>query len=195
MVNSAVKKERIAHSIRGVPNFPKPGILFWDITTLLLDPIAFQDTLDLFIDRYRSQNIEGIAGEIRVRISRDFKSTALEARGFIFGAPLAAALKVPLILMRKPNKLPGDKISQSYDLEYGSDTIEMHSDAVKPGQRVIIVDDLIATGGTMKASIDLLQRAGATIVEAAVIIELPDLKGKDKLGTTPLFVLIQKEGL
>ncbi|KAI6689105.1 hypothetical protein NL676_025933 [Syzygium grande] len=170
---------KIASSIRVIPDFPKPGIMFQDITTLLLNTEAFKDTVDLCVERYREKNISVVAG--------------IEARGFIFGPPIALAIGAKFVPMRKPNKLPGEVISEEYSLEYGTDTMEMHVGAVQPGDRALIVDDLIATGGTLCAAIKLLERVGATVVECACIIELPELKGRDRLGDKPLFVLIKSD--
>ncbi|KAH6836121.1 adenine phosphoribosyl transferase 1, partial [Perilla frutescens var. hirtella] len=153
---------RIASTIRVIPDFPKPGILFQDITTLLLDPQAFKDTIDLFVERYKGQNISVIAG--------------IEARGFIFGPPIALAIGAKFVPMRKPKKLPGEVISEEYSLEYGTDKMEMHVGAVQAGERAVIVDDLIATGGTLNAAIRLLGRVGVTVVECACVIELKELK-------------------
>lgn len=169
--------ERISSAIRVIPDFPKPGILFQDITTLLLDTKAFKDTIDLFVERYRDQNITVVAG--------------VEARGFIFGPPIALAIGAKFVPMRKPNKLPGEVISEEYSLEYGTDKMEMHVGAVQAGDRALIVDDLIATGGTLGAAIKLLERVGVHVVECACVIELPDLKGREKLGGKSLFVLIK----
>ncbi|XP_047175781.1 adenine phosphoribosyltransferase 1-like isoform X2 [Vigna umbellata] len=169
--------ERISSAIRVIPDFPKPGILFQDITTLLLDPKAFKDTIDLFVERYRDQNINVVAG--------------VEARGFIFGPPIALAIGAKFVPMRKPNKLPGEVISEEYSLEYGKDKMEMHVGAVQPGERALVIDDLIATGGTLDAAIKLLERVGVHIVECACLIELPELKGRDRLGNKPLFVLVK----
>ncbi|KAI3460158.1 hypothetical protein Pfo_016821 [Paulownia fortunei] len=167
---------RISSSIRVIPDFPKPGIMFQDITTLLLDPKAFKDTIDLFVERYKGQNINVVAG--------------VEARGFIFGPPIALAIGAKFVPMRKPKKLPGEVISEEYSLEYGTDKMEMHVGAVQPGERAVVVDDLIATGGTLSAAIRLLERVGVHVVECACVIELPELKGRDKLGDKPLFVLV-----
>ncbi|XP_047950015.1 adenine phosphoribosyltransferase 1-like isoform X2 [Salvia hispanica] len=164
---------RIASTIRVIPDFPKPGILFQDITTLLLDPKAFKDTIDLFVERYKDKNINVIAG--------------IEARGFIFGPPIALAIGAKFVPMRKPKKLP-----EEYSLEYGTDIMEMHVGAVQPGENAVIVDDLIATGGTLNAAISLLGRVGATVVECACVIELKELKGREKLGDNPLFVLVSE---
>ncbi|ESQ34111.1 hypothetical protein EUTSA_v10008627mg [Eutrema salsugineum] len=167
---------KIASSIRVIPDFPKPGIMFHDITTLLLDTEAFKDTIDLFVERYKGKGISVVAG--------------VEARGFIFGPPIALAIGAKFVPMRKPKKLPGKVISEEYSLEYGTDKIEMHVGAVEPGERAIIIDDLIATGGTLSAAVRLLERVGVKIVECACVIELPECKGREKLGETPLFILI-----
>ncbi|CAN8291180.1 unnamed protein product [Cochlearia groenlandica] len=170
---------KIASSIRVIPDFPKPGIMFQDITTLLLDTEAFKDTIDLFVERYKGKGISVVAG--------------VEARGFIFGPPIALAIGAKFVPMRKPKKLPEEVISEEYSLEYGTDKIEMHVGAVEPGERAIIIDDLIATGGTLSAAIRLLERVGVNIVECACVIELPELKGREKLGETPLFILVSSE--
>ncbi|KAL5844713.1 hypothetical protein ACOSQ4_010671 [Xanthoceras sorbifolium] len=166
----------ISSAIRVIPDFPKPGILFHDITTLLLDTKAFKDTIDLFVERYRDKNISVVAG--------------IEARGFIFGPPIALAIGAKFVPMRKPKKLPGEVISEEYSLEYGKDVMEMHVGAVEAGERALIVDDLIATGGTLCAAIRLLERVGVHVVECACVVELPELKGRDRLGDKPLFVLV-----
>ncbi|CAL0319036.1 unnamed protein product [Lupinus luteus] len=167
---------RISSAIRVIPNFPKPGIMFQDITTLLLDTKAFKDTIDLFVERYRDQNISVVAG--------------VEARGFIFGPPIALAIGAKFVPMRKPNKLPGEVISEEYSLEYGTDKIEMHVGAVQPGERALVIDDLIATGGTLCAAVNLLERVGVHVAECACVIELPELKGRERLGDRSLFVLV-----
>ncbi|XP_021284814.1 adenine phosphoribosyltransferase 1-like [Herrania umbratica] len=167
---------KISSAIRVIPDFPKPGILFQDITTLLLDVEAFRDTIDLFVERYRGKDISVVAG--------------IEARGFIFGPPIALAIGAKFVPMRKPNKLPGEVISEEYSLEYGTDKMEMHVGAVQAGDRALIIDDLVATGGTLSAAIRLLERVGVHVVECACVIELPELKGRERLGDTPLFVLV-----
>ncbi|XAR61959.1 Adenine phosphoribosyltransferase [Bertholletia excelsa] len=174
--SNANRISRIASAIRVIPDFPKPGILFQDITTLLLDPRAFKDTIDLFVERYKGKDISVVAG--------------IEARGFIFGPPIALAIGAKFVPMRKPKKLPGKVISEEYALEYGTDKMEMHVGAVQAGERAIIIDDLIATGGTLGAAIRLLERVGVNVVECACVIELPELKGRDRLGDKPLFVLV-----
>ncbi|BAF21567.1 adenine phosphoribosyltransferase 4 isoform X1 [Oryza sativa Japonica Group] len=184
MAGSEEKKEMqdprtqaIASTIRVVPNFPKPGIMFQDITTLLLNPPVFKDTIDLFVERYTGKGISVVAG--------------VEARGFIFGPPIALAIGAKFIPLRKPNKLPGEVMSKEYELEYGADCLEMHVGAVQPGERALVVDDLVATGGTLCAAIVLLERAGAEVVECACVIELPELKGRERLNGKPLYVLVE----
>ncbi|OIT39687.1 PREDICTED: adenine phosphoribosyltransferase 3 isoform X1 [Nicotiana attenuata] len=169
----------IQSRIRVVPDFPKPGIMFQDITTLLLDPKAFKDIIELFVERYKDKNISVVAG--------------IEARGFIFGPPIALAIGAKFVPLRKPNKLPGKVFKQEYDLEYGSDCLEMHIGAVEAGERALVVDDLIATGGTLRAAMNLLERAGAEVVECACVIEIPDLKGKEQLNGKPLYVLVESQ--
>ncbi|QDZ23155.1 adenine phosphoribosyltransferase [Chloropicon primus] len=173
----------IRGTIREVPNFPKDGILFQDITTTLLDPVAFGHCIELLYERYRDKGVDVVAG--------------FEARGLIFGAPLSLRLKCAFVPLRKPKKLPGETIGEAYDLEYGSDRIEMHVGHVKEGDRVLLVDDLIATGGTMVAGIKLMKKVKAEIVEAACILELPLLKGKDKLveHDVSLYTMVEKDVL
>ncbi|GAB2293841.1 adenine phosphoribosyltransferase [Dionaea muscipula] len=172
---------KIASTIRVIPDFPKPGIMFQDITTLLLEPKAFKDTIDLFVERYKGKNISVVAG--------------VEARGFIFGPPIALAIGAKFVPLRKPNKLPGEVISEEYSLEYGTDVMEMHIGAVEAGERAIVMDDLVATGGTLCTAVKLLERVGVRVVECACVIELPELKGRDRLGDIPLFVLVKAAGI
>ncbi len=163
----------LAKYIRDVPDFPKPGILFKDITPLLGDPAAFTTAVDRFAERYCDERIDVIA--------------SIEARGFLFAAPLAARLGKSLAPMRKPGKLPWDTQSITYSLEYGEDSIEIHADAILPGQRALIVDDVLATGGTVSAAVRLAERAGAEIAGLAFLIELEDLRGRDRLRGYDLF--------
>ncbi|KAI4311657.1 hypothetical protein MLD38_036536 [Melastoma candidum] len=167
----------IMSRIRVVPDFPKPGIMFQDITTVLLDPKAFKDAINLFVERYKGRNISVVAG--------------IEARGFIFGPPIALAIGAKFVPLRKPGKLPGEVISEDYELEYGKDCLQMHVGAVESKERALVVDDLIATGGTLCAAMNLLERAGAEVVECACLIELPDLKGRERLKGKPLYVLLE----
>ena len=163
--------------IRDVPDFPQKGIIFKDITTLLQRPEAFKYVIDSFIDIYKDKGIEGIV--------------AMDARGFIFGAPLAYQLGVPFILGRKPGKLPADCVSASYALEYGTDSLEMHTDSIHEGQRILIVDDLLATGGTMSAVIKLVEKLGGVIDSIAFVVELSFLEGRQRLGDYPVFSLVE----
>ena len=154
--------------IRGIPDFPIPGILFYDISTLIGNPQAWSYALD---------ELEKIVSEWKPDVL-----AGIESRGFLLSAALSDRMGIPMTMIRKKGKLPGEVISHEYDLEYGTDIIEIQSDAIKPGQRVVILDDLLATGGTLVASGDLLNRVGADIIGCAVIIELDFLKGKEKLS-------------
>lgn len=153
--------------IRGIPDFPIPGILFYDISTLLSNPEAWNHTLNV---------LEGIVDEWKPDIL-----AGIESRGFLLASALADRMKLPMTMIRKKGKLPGDLVSLEYELEYGTDTIEIQSDAILPNQRVVILDDLLATGGTLQASIDLCEKVGANVIGAAVIIELEFLNGKEKM--------------
>lgn len=157
----------VREHVRQVPDFPKKGILFLDITTATKDAKAFEKSMDFLYEQFKDREIDYIAG--------------VESRGFIFGAALALKLGIGFIPIRKPHKLPADTISETYDLEYGSDTIEMHKDALKEGDKVVIIDDLLATGGTAAAACNLVRKAGAEPVAAAFIIELDPLKGREKI--------------
>ncbi|KAI5660479.1 hypothetical protein M9H77_29272 [Catharanthus roseus] len=167
----------ISEAIRVVPHFPKPGIMFQDITTLLSNHEVFKDTIDIFVERYRDMGISVVAG--------------VEARGFMFGPPIALAIGAKFIPLRKPRKLPGEVISETYELEYGNDCLEMHVGAVQPGERVLVIDDLVATGGTLSAAIRLLERVGADVVECACVIGVPAFKGRCKLNGKPLYILVE----
>ncbi|KAF5819048.1 putative adenine phosphoribosyltransferase [Helianthus annuus] len=175
---SASRINGIKSTLRIISDFPKPGMLFSDITPLLLDPKAFKDTIDFFVERYKNENISVVAG--------------IESRGFIFGPSIALAIGAKFVPLRKPNKLLGEVISENYDLEYGSDCLEMHVGAVTSGDRALVVDDLIATGGTVCAAMNLLERAGAEVVECACVIEVPVLKGRERLESRgkPLYTLV-----
>lgn len=162
----------IRDRIRTVPDWPTPGIMFRDITPLLQDPRSFRVLIDLFVYRYMNQRLDLIAG--------------IDARGFIVGSVIAHELNLGFVPVRKKGKLPFDTITEQYDLEYGSATVEMHADAVRPGQRVLLVDDLVATGGTMLAGMKLLQRLGANVVEAAAVIDLPKLGGSQAIRDSGL---------
>ncbi len=154
---------RLKSTIRDVPDFPKPGILFKDITPVLADAMLMRDVIGRLVETWREDGVEAVVG--------------MESRGFIFGAPLALSLGVPFVPARKPGKLPYHRVSETYDLEYGTATLDMHVDAVKPGQRVLIVDDLIATGGTALATAKLVERLGGVVAGFAFIIELSFLNG------------------
>lgn len=169
--------ERLKNTIRDVPDFPKPGVVFKDITPVLQSPHLFRLAITLFSDRYQRKTIDTIV--------------AIDARGFIFASALAYVLGTGVVLVRKKGKLPYKTISSSYDLEYGSNTIEMHVDSIEKGQRVLVIDDVLATGGTMKATFDLVRELGGEIVEAAFFVELTFLNGREKLGPTPIFSAIK----
>lgn len=157
----------VRSTVRQVPDFPKPGILFLDITTATKDAKAMNLMIDFLYKKFKDEKIDYVAG--------------IESRGFIFGAPLACRLNAGFVPIRKPNKLPADTIKESYSLEYGTDTIEMHADAVKAGDRVLVIDDLLATGGTAVAACNLVKKVGAEVVASAFIIELDPLKGREKI--------------
>ena len=163
----ATKQELIKNSIVTVPDYPKKGIMFRDVTSLLEDHKAFQATIDLFVEHFRSKGFTKIVGA--------------EARGFIFGAPLALALKVGFVPVRKPGKLPRETASVSYTLEYGEDTLEIHKDSINSGDRVLIIDDLLATGGTITAAIELVRGLGGQVEDVAFVVSLPELGGEKKL--------------
>jgi adenine phosphoribosyltransferase len=167
----------IRSKIRDVPDFPKPGILFKDITPVLAEPAAFAACLDLIAERYRDTPIDAIMG--------------VESRGFIFGAALAVRMQKPFVPARKPGKLPWETVKVAYELEYGTDSLEVHRDAFAPGQHVLLVDDLIATGGTAWAATELVRRLGAEVVGAAFVIELTFLPGAERLKPVEAFSLLQ----
>jgi adenine phosphoribosyltransferase len=168
--------------IRTVPDWPSPGVQFRDITPLLSNPRVFRVLIDQFVHRYFDTRPNAIAG--------------LDARGFIIGSVLAYELNVGFVPIRKKGKLPFTTVQESYELEYGSAAVEMHTDAVRHGERVVLIDDLIATGGTMLAGLRLLQRLGAEVIEGAAIVDLPELKGSQRLRDAglPLFTLVDFEG-
>lgn len=157
----------VRSTVRQVPDFPKPGILFLDITTATKDAKAMNLMIEFLVEKFKDEKIDYVAG--------------IESRGFIFGAPLACRLNAGFVPIRKPNKLPADTIKESYSLEYGTDTIEMHADAIKEGDRVLVIDDLLATGGTAVAACNLVKKVGGDVVAAAFIIELDPLKGREKI--------------
>lgn len=166
--------------IRTVPDWPAKGIMFRDITTLIQDADAFRETCDQLYERYKDKDIDKIAG--------------IDARGFIFGAVLAYKMDIGFIPVRKKGKLPYKTIEENYSLEYGVNTIELHEDAVSKGEKVLIVDDLIATGGTVKATINLIERLGGVVYECAFVVELPELGGRKKLEGYKIFSLMEFEG-
>jgi len=165
--------------IREVPDFPKPGILFYDITTLLKDKLGFARLIDALTEHYINHDIDLVLG--------------IEARGFIFGPALAYRLNAGFIPVRKPKKLPSEVLQWKYDLEYGQDTLEIHKDAIKPGQRVIICDDLLATGGTARAAAEMVRALGGEICGMGFVVELDGLKGRDKLKGYDVFSLLHYE--
>ncbi len=173
----------IKSKIRTIPDYPKPGILFRDITSLLIDPEGLKLTIGTFLNRYQDKRITKVAG--------------IEARGFIFGAALAFQMGIGFVPIRKKGKLPGETVSQEYALEYGVDHIEIHKDAVAPGDLFLITDDLIATGGTMMAAIELIRKLGGDVYEAAVIVNLPDLGGSkliEERTRVPVYWICEFEG-
>jgi adenine phosphoribosyltransferase len=171
--------EELRRAIRDIPDFPKPGIVFRDITPLLADGKLFRRTIDIFVERYRGRGIDMVLG--------------IESRGFIVGAPLAYALGAGFAIVRKAGKLPYQTHRASYQLEYGSDVLEVHRDAICPGGRVLIVDDLIATGGTAAAAANLVAQLGGEVVEGAFIIELAFLNGRERFRPHEVFSLIVYE--
>ncbi len=169
--------EDLKKYIRDVPDFPKPGIIFKDITPLIYHGKIFDQITETFAQRYKSKSIDRIVG--------------VESRGFIFGAALAHSLKKGFVPIRKKGKLPWKTVSITYDLEYGTDTIQMHEDAILPGENILLMDDLLATGGTSKASCDLIEKMGGKIVECAFVVELEFLKGRDQLKGKEIFSMVR----
>jgi adenine phosphoribosyltransferase len=174
--NKSINVEALKALVRTVPDFPKPGILFYDITTLLKDKTGFAKLIDAFAGHYIERNVDLVLG--------------IEARGFIFGPALAYRLNAGFVPVRKPGKLPAAVERVSYDLEYGSDALEIHKDAIQPGQRVVLVDDLLATGGTMEATVKLARQLGGEIVGLAFAVELDFLKGRDRFKEFDVFSLL-----
>jgi len=171
--------EDLRRTIREVPDFPKPGILFYDITTLLRNRRAFASSIDILSQRYIGETVDAIV--------------CIESRGFILGAAMAYRLGTGLIPVRKPGKLPFRTLQETYALEYGTDSIEMHVDPIQKGQQILVVDDLLATGGTAAAACRLVERAGGRVLECCFLIELEGLKGRQRLGARKVFSLIQYE--
>lgn len=169
--------EELKRYIRNIPDFPKKGIIFRDITTLLKNAKVFKKVVDILIKRYRSKKIDIVV--------------AIEARGFIFGGAVAYGLNAGIVPVRKKGKLPHLTHKANYELEYGFDTLEIHKDSIKKGQRVLIVDDLLATGGTTSAVVELVEKVGGKIIEIAYLIELTNLNGRNKLRDYPIYSLIK----
>lgn len=167
MTATAQQLEYLKNSIKSVPDYPKPGILFRDVTSLLEDPKAYALSIELLVAQFKDAGITKVVGT--------------EARGFLFGAPVALGLGVGFIPVRKPNKLPRKTLSESYELEYGTDELEIHTDAIQPGDNVLVVDDLLATGGTLEATVKLIRRLGGEVTDAAFVINLFDLGGEQRL--------------
>ena len=170
----------IKSMIRTIPNFPKQGIMFRDVTTLLKNPIGFNYVIDQFVKRYEDMDIDYVVG--------------IESRGFILAGAIAYRLNKGFIPVRKPGKLPHEVDSIEYELEYGTDKLEIHLDALKEGDKVILIDDLLATGGTSRAAAQLIEKRGAKVIEFGCIVELPDLKGREKLNGYPVYNMIEFEG-
>ena len=170
----------IKSKVRSIPDWPIKGVIFRDITTLLLDPPAFKQICNIFYDRYVNEKIDKIVG--------------IDARGFLFGSVLAYNLDIGMIPIRKNGKLPYNTISESYKLEYGEEVIEIHEDAIQKDERVVIIDDLMATGGTISAAANLVEKLGGDIFECSFVLELPDLNGREKLGNRKVFSIVEFEG-
>lgn len=170
---------RVRAAIRDIPDFPEPGIVFKDITPLLADRRLFTDVIDAFADRYRGAGIDHVVG--------------IESRGFIFAAPLAVRLGSGFVPIRKPGKLPYRTLRIEYELEYGTDALEAHTDAVRPGDRVLLIDDVLATGGTAAAAARLVGQLGATLIGAAFVVELGFLCGRDRLDGPPVHSIVRYE--
>ena len=175
-IGVSMDRDRIKNAIRDIPDFPKPGIQFKDITTLLLDSEAFSESIEIFHDSFKDSNLDVIVG--------------IESRGFIFAAPLALKLGCPLAIARKPGKLPADTVSVEYELEYGTDSIEIHTDAIRKNDRVLIMDDLIATGGTARAVGELVTKCHGDIIGFAFLINLAELNGVHQLKPFPVFSIL-----
>jgi adenine phosphoribosyltransferase len=172
--------QRIRNRIRDVPDFPQPGIIFKDITPVLADAALLTDIVQHFADQFAGEQVGLVAG--------------IESRGFIFGAPLAVALGAGFAPLRKPGKLPWRSLRVDYALEYGTDSLEAHVDAIQPGERVLVVDDLLATGGTASGAVDLVRRLRGTLVATAFVVELAFLRGRERLGNIPIQSLVSYDG-
>jgi len=173
-------RDYIKSKVRSIPDWPIKGVIFRDITTLLLDPPAFKQICTIFYDRYVNEKIDKIVG--------------IDARGFLFGSVLAYKLDIGMVPIRKNGKLPYKTISESYTLEYGEEIIEIHEDAIEKGERVVVIDDLMATGGTISAAANLVEKLGGEIFECSFVLELPDLNGREKLGNRKVFSIVEFEG-
>ena len=169
----------IKSKIRTVPDFPKKGVMFRDVTSLIADPVGLRLCVDDFVKHYQDEKFDLVVG--------------IDSRGFIFGAALAYLLPKGFVPVRKKGKLPAETVSETYELEYGTDTLEIHKDAIKSGQKVLIIDDLIATGGTAVAAINLVEKLGGEVVEFAVVVDLPDIGGSRKIAETGVNVYAQTE--
>ncbi len=170
----------LKQTIRSIPGWPIEGVIFRDITTLMQDKDAYRQACDLMFERYKDLKIDKIVG--------------IDARGFVFGAVLAYKLGIGFVPVRKKGKLPWKTIQETYSLEYGTDTLEVHEDAIEKGEKIVIVDDLIATGGTVGATVKLMEKLGAQIIECAFVVELPDLKGREQIKGYKVFSLTEFEG-
>lgn len=170
----------LKETIRSIPGWPIESVIFRDITTLMLDPEAYRFSCDALYERYKDRAVDKIVG--------------IDARGFVFGAVLAYKLGVGFVPVRKKGKLPAKTIRESYSLEYGEDTLEIHEDAISQGDRVVVVDDLIATGGTVGATVKLVKKLGADLLECAFIVELPDLKGREQIQGCDVYSMVEFEG-
>ena len=170
----------LKETIRSIPGWPIEGVIFRDLTTLMQNPDAFRESCDILYERYKDMDIDKIVG--------------IDARGFVFGAVLAYKLGIGFVPVRKKGKLPWKTIEETYSLEYGQGTLEIHEDAIQKGENIIIVDDLIATGGTVGATVSLVKKLGARIIECAFIVELPDLKGREKIQDCKVFAITEFEG-
>jgi adenine phosphoribosyltransferase len=182
MTLSVSDLDLVKNSIVTVPDYPKPGIMFRDITSLLAEPKAFQKVQQALVNQYQNKEFDVIIGT--------------ESRGFIFGAPLALELGLPFVPVRKPGKLPRETVSQSYQLEYGEDILEIHKDAIKEGDKVLLIDDLLATGGTIEATVKLVNKLGGNATDVAFVISLPELGGEERLADLGLNILklVEYEG-
>jgi len=169
--------DAVRSAIRDVPDFPKPGVVFKDITPILQDRALFKQVIDALVVRYAPMKIDKVLG--------------MESRGFIFAAPLAAAIGAGFVPLRKFGKLPYTTVAEKYDLEYGTETLEIHEDAIRPGERVVVIDDLLATGGTAEASVKLARRMGGEVMELGFVVELRFLGGRERLAGLPVYSLIE----